>query len=224
LVIETGQPVMLDTYEHNRATGSFILVDPVSNEVVAAGMVSRVTPSGDGSVRFGTGQVVWLTGLSGAGKSTVADAVAERLRLDGVSVSRLDGDDLRGGLNSDLGFSPEDRRENLRRAAHVARLMAHSGHVTLCSFITPMEADRTLVREIVGDAFLEVYVKASLETCEARDVKGHYKRARSGELANFTGVSAPFEDPANADVILDTSELSVDEAAQQLVDQIRSRR
>jgi adenylyl-sulfate kinase len=186
-------------------------------------MVSRVNPGADISVAGGAGQVVWLVGLSGAGKSTIADAVAEKLRLEGVSVSRLDGDDLREGLNSDLGFSPEDRRENLRRAAHVARLMARAGHIAICSFITPMEADRQMIREIIGEGFNEVYISTSLEACEARDVKGHYARARSGELPEFTGVSAPFEEPSGADLVVNTEGISVDEAAQLVVSHIHAR-
>ncbi|MHB8635847.1 MAG: adenylyl-sulfate kinase [Fimbriimonadaceae bacterium] len=223
VAIETGQPVFLDTYRHNRATGGFILVDSVTNDVVAAGMVTSVTRAEDSAPAGRSSAVVWLTGLSGAGKSTLADAVAERLRLHGMPVARLDGDDLRDGLNSDLGFSAPDRRENLRRAAHVATLFARAGNVTLCSFITPTEADRRMVREIVGAQYIEAYVSASLETCEARDVKGLYKRARAGQLANFTGIGSAFEAPQRAEITLDTEASSIDACAARLADFIVAR-
>jgi adenylyl-sulfate kinase len=160
--------------------------------------------------------VLWLTGLSGAGKSTIADALVAHLLAKGVQSARLDGDDLRTGLNSDLGFSQEDRRENLRRAAHAANLIANLGHVTVCAFITPLNEDRHRVREILGDRLIEVYIRTSIEECERRDPKGHYKRARSGELKQFTGVSAAFEVPDQPDVVIDTETVSVVEAVRLL--------
>ena len=223
VAVETGQPVFLDTYRHNRATGGFILIDSVTNDVVAAGMVTSATRTEESTEPAREAPVVWLTGLSGAGKSTIADAVAERLRLQGVPVARLDGDDLRGGLNADLGFSAEDRRENLRRAAHVARLFARAGNVTLCSFITPTEADRLLVREIIGKNYIEAYVSASLDTCEARDVKGLYKRARAGEIPDFTGIGAVFEEPRQSEITLDSEESSLEECAARLAEFIADR-
>jgi bifunctional enzyme CysN/CysC len=223
VAVETGQSVFLDTYRHNRATGGFILIDSVTNDVVAAGMVTSVTRAEEVVAPTRQAAVVWLTGLSGAGKSTIADAVAERLRLHGVPVARLDGDDLRGGLNADLGFSSEDRRENLRRAAHVARLFARTGSVTFCSFITPTETDRHLVREIVGESYIEAYVRASLNTCEARDVKGLYNRARAGELADFTGIGAAFEEPRTPDITLDTEGTSIEACATRLAEFIEGR-
>lgn len=156
--------------------------------------------------------IVWLTGLSGAGKSTISDAFVERLTRDGVAVARLDGDDLRAGLNRDLGFSPEDRAENLRRAAHVAKLMTRLGHITVCSFITPLNEDRRRVREILGDQYVEVYVRASLAECERRDPKGLYRKARRGEIRQFTGISATFEEPQAPHLVLDTEVLTVEEA------------
>ena len=164
--------------------------------------------------------VVWLTGLSGSGKSTIADATVRALKARGVSAARLDGDDLRAGLNQDLGFSPEARTENLRRAAHVARLIARLGHVTVCSFITPLQGDRLQVREILGADYLEVYVRASLAECESRDPKGLYKRARTGELRDFTGISAAFDVPDAPDLILDTETLTVDEAVALLIEHL----
>ncbi|MDR3692449.1 MAG: adenylyl-sulfate kinase [Fimbriimonas sp.] len=218
IVVTTGRPLFLDTFEHNRAMGSFLLIDPVGNNVVAAGMITRATRGDQFAGTKRTERVLWLTGLSGAGKSTIADALVEQLKLDGIQAARLDGDDLRTGLNCDLGFSPEDRSENLRRAAHVAGLIARLGHVTVCSFITPLNSDRRMIRNILGDLYTEVYVKTGLAECERRDPKGHYRRARSGQLPGFTGVSAPFEEPDNSDIVVDTEELSVEGAVKALAD------
>jgi len=223
LSLTTGRPVFLDTYEHNRALGGFLLIDPVSNNVMAAGMVTR--SQGSEAMKQGqkTGQVVWLTGLSGAGKSTISDALIELLRKEGLNAARLDGDDLREGLNSDLGFSAEDRSENLRRAAHVAKLFASLGHITICSFITPMNSDRRKVRQIIGDQYIEVYVRASLAQCEQRDPKGLYKRARAGEIREFTGITSVFEEPDNPDIVVDTEDLTVDRVVRELAEVIRRR-
>jgi adenylyl-sulfate kinase len=161
-------------------------------------------------------KVIWLVGLSGAGKSTLGDALLERMVQDGVQAARLDGDDLRVGLNSDLGFTPQDRSENLRRAAHVAKLFTQLGNLTICSFISPLESDRKVIREILGDQYLEVFIKASLSACELRDPKGLYKRARSGDLKQFTGVSAVFEPPSNPDLVIDTESMDVQSALEKL--------
>jgi len=223
LSISTGRPLFMDTYEHNRTLGSFLLVDSVSNNVVAAGMATRTQGSEVQAKKQKQGQVVWLTGLSGAGKSTISDALVELLQREGLNAARLDGDDLRTGLNSDLGFSPEDRTENLRRAAHVARLFASLGHITICSFISPLNADRKKIREIIGDQYLEVYVRASLAECERRDPKGLYKRARRGEIRQFTGITSLFEEPDNPDLILDTEGVPLEQAVRQLAEVIRRR-
>lgn len=220
IVIDTGRPVFVDTYEHSRGLGSFLLIDPVTNNVVAAGMVTRTNRGDQMMERPRTAQVLWLTGLSGAGKSTIADVLVERLKMEGVQAARLDGDDLRTGLNSDLGFSPADRTENLRRAAHVAGLFSKLGHVTVCSFITPMNADRQMIREILGEQYHEVYIHTTLEECERRDPKGHYKRARSGQMPGFTGISAPFEVPEAPEVVIDTQNLSVEQAVALLTEYV----
>jgi adenylyl-sulfate kinase len=160
----------------------------------------------------------WLTGLSGSGKSTLASALELRLTEDGHPCYRLDGDNLRHGLNRDLGFSPEDRRENIRRAAEVARLMNDAGLVVITAFISPYHGDRVVAREIIGaERFVEVYLSASLATCERRDPKGLYARARRGELPHFTGIDAPYEVPQSADMVIDTGEMSVEEATQRLL-------
>lgn len=140
-------------------------------------------------------RTIWFYGLPGAGKSTLADALCKSLRAVGLSVVRLDGDVLRQGLNTDLGFGEQDRRENLRRAAELARLLNDQGLTVVASFISPMSADRAMVRAIVGDRLLDVFVDTPLEVCEARDPKGHYRKARAMQLMAFTGVSAPFERP-----------------------------
>ena len=162
-------------------------------------------------------KVLWFVGLSGAGKSTLGDALLKRLTEEGIQAARLDGDDLRVGLNSDLGFTPYDRSENLRRAAHVAKLFANLGNVTIASFISPLESDRNIIRDILGEHYLEVYVATTLETCESRDPKGLYKRARSGELKQFTGVSAAFEPPSSPHVVIETENTSIEEAMEILL-------
>lgn len=161
---------------------------------------------------------LWMTGLSGSGKSTIAHRLERELLLAGHRVFVLDGDTLRHGLNHDLGFSETDRRENLRRAAEVVKVMVEAGLIVIASFISPFRAERQMVREILGANFHEVYVEASVEACEERDPKGLYKRARAGQIPQFTGISSPYEPPATPDVRLDTTVYSVDECAHQLRD------
>lgn len=167
------------------------------------------------------GRVIWLYGLSGAGKTTIAEALSLRLRALGESVARLDGDDLRQGLCADLGFDAESRSENLRRAAHVARLMSDGGSTAVCSFVTPFERDRERIREILGGRVIQAYVSTSLQECERRDPKGLYRRARAGHLPQFTGISSPFECPADPDMVLATEEASVAEIVDLVAGQLR---
>jgi len=163
------------------------------------------------------GLVVWFTGLSGSGKSTIAVEVERRLIADGKLVYRLDGDNLRHGLNSDLGFSGEERDENIRRIAEVAALFKDAGVITLVSFISPFKKMRQFARERAGMAnFFEVYVKADVQTCTERDPKGLYEKAQKGEISDFTGVSSPYEEPQNAEIVLDTLQYSVEECAEQV--------
>lgn len=161
--------------------------------------------------------VVWLTGLSGSGKSTIAAAAERRLFERGVYAQVLDGDNVRNGLNGNLGFSLEDRRENTRRVAEVARLFAQSGAVVLCSFVSPTRKMRALVADIIGDDFVEVFVNTPLEVCEQRDVKGLYAKARAGEIKNFTGIDSPYEAPEHPFLDLKTQNLTVAEAADALI-------
>ncbi len=164
------------------------------------------------------GAVLWFTGLSGSGKSTIAHRVESMLVDRGVFAYVLDGDNIRHGLNSDLGFSPEEREENIRRIGEVARLFADAGAVVLTAFISPYRRDRERVRALLGQGeFVEVFVDTPLEICEARDPKGLYKKARAGEISNFTGINAPYEAPGSPEVHLETADLGVDEAAAKVV-------
>ncbi len=168
--------------------------------------------------------VVWLTGLSGAGKSTIAHKLELYLFEKGIRVYVLDGDNVRHGLNKDLGFSMEDRKENIRRIAHVAALFVDAGILTICAIISPYKVDREMAREIIGkDKFLEVYVKCPLKVCEDRDPKGLYKKARSGLIKGFTGIDDPYEEPKNPDLVLDTSIMSIEECMNSLLELLRSR-
>ena len=167
------------------------------------------------------GVMVWLTGLSGSGKSTVAMGVERELHKRGILCRILDGDNIRAGINSNLGFSPEDRKENIRRIAEVGRLFVHTGVVTLACFVSPTEEVRKLARNIIGEEdFLEVYVNTPIEECERRDVKGLYARARRGEVKEFTGVSAPFEAPCHPALAIDTSALTLKECVDKVVNLI----
>ncbi|MCL4139756.1 UNVERIFIED_CONTAM: hypothetical protein GTU68_028409 [Idotea baltica] len=160
---------------------------------------------------------VWMTGLSGSGKSTIAQAVEKKLHADGFLTQVLDGDNIRSGINNNLTFSPEDRIENIRRIAEVTKLYLNTGIVTLNSFISPTYAIREMAQSIIGrDDFYEIYIDADLATCEKRDVKGLYKKARAGEIKQFTGIDAPFEAPQHPAVRLNTAEMSVDESAEVL--------
>lgn len=224
--------IAFDSYERCRATGSFLLIDRVSGETVAAGMVRNALDRGsnvfaqkltvDRRAREGLldqkGAILWFTGLSGAGKSTIADALERKLHARRKLTMLLDGDNIRLGLNRDLGFTEGDRVENLRRVAEVAGLMVDAGLIVLCSFISPFAADRAMVRErLEGTPFLELFVDVPLETCERRDPKGLYAKARRGEIRNFTGISSSYERPAAPDLVLDSSRYEADELADRVV-------
>jgi adenylylsulfate kinase len=165
------------------------------------------------------GMVLWFTGLSGSGKSTIAVELEKELYRRGKACYRLDGDNLRFGLNKDLGFTAEDREENIRRIGEVAALFADAGLITLASFISPYKKGREAARQATGaDNFKEIYVKADVETCAERDPKGLYEKAKKGEIENFTGISAPYEEPENPDLVVDTAELSLEESVQLVLD------
>lgn len=168
--------------------------------------------------------VIWFTGLSGSGKSTIANALEKELFDQNIHTYALDGDNIRGGLNKNLGFSEEDRTENLRRIAEVAKLFLDSGIVVLSAFISPLRSDRQLIKEIIGAAdFIEVFVDTPLEECERRDVKGLYKKARAGEIRNFTGIDAPYETPAEPQLLIETQKETVQDAVQKLLNYIQPR-
>lgn len=165
------------------------------------------------------GATIWFTGLSGSGKSTIAVELEHALIENGYKANILDGDNVRHGLNSNLGFSPEDRTENIRRIGEVAKLFTAANMINITAFISPYRADRDEARATQGDGdFIEVYVKCSLEECEKRDTKGLYKKARAGEIPEFTGISAPYEEPEKAELILDTDKLSVDDSVRKVVE------
>ena len=227
----TDKAMAFDPYGENPVTGSFILIDRISNGTVAAGVVEHGLRRAhnlsfqnfdvDRSVRAAQkgqeAQIVWFTGLSGSGKSTVANLLEKRLTAEGRHAYILDGDNVRHGLNKDLGFTEADRVENIRRVAEVARLMADAGLIVLVSFISPFRNERRLAREIAGDIrFTEVFVDTPLEVCEARDPKGLYARARRGEIKNFTGIDSPFEVPERADLVLHGAEHEPPELTEEL--------
>jgi len=210
LVTQTSSPISLDLYDRNRATGAFLLVDPVSNETFGAGVVTRI--SSEQVTASADGLVLWMTGLSGAGKSTLAEAFARGR----AGVVILDGDALRAGMNSDLGFSEADRTENIRRVAELAKVLAGQGLTVVCSLISPMRHQRELARSIVGEPFREVFVRCSLETVALRDVKGLYAKAHAGDITNFTGITAAYEEPQAPDLVIDTEVVSVSDGLDRL--------
>jgi adenylylsulfate kinase len=169
------------------------------------------------------GHILWFTGLSGSGKSTVASAVERELHQQGIRTFILDGDNVRTGLNSDLGFSAASREENIRRIAHVSALMKDAGLVVLSAFVSPYQKDRDFVRKCAQDDFSEIFISTPLEVCEQRDVKGLYAKARAGEISNFTGITAPFEEPINPELDVPTHEMSIEEATAMVVDYINTK-
>lgn len=229
-------PVPFESYRTNRDLGSFVVLDRLTNATVGAGLIDFALRSADvrwqqlavdkraRAERNGHRPcVVWLTGLSGAGKSTIADLVEKALHAEGRHTFLLDGDNIRHGLNSDLGFTDADRVENIRRIAEVAALMVDAGLIVLVSFISPFRAERALARELVAEnEFCEVFVDTPLEVAEQRDPKGLYGKARRGELANFTGIDSPYEPPENPEIRLDTTALSAEAAAAAVVTKLRA--
>lgn len=162
-------------------------------------------------------RLFWFTGLSGSGKSTIANAFEHKLFENGFLTYALDGDNVRGGICNNLTFSPNDRRENIRRIAEVAKLTLDAGLIICASFISPYQKDRELVRKIVGnDNFIEIYISTPIEICEKRDVKGLYKKARNGEISDFTGISSPYEEPVNPSLVIDTSKINISDAVEKL--------
>ncbi len=232
----TASAIAFDTYAENIRTGSFILIDRISGKMVAAGMLDFGLHRGqnlswqafeinrDLRARMKNQKplIVWFTGLSASGKSTIADAVEQKLAAQDRHTYLLDGDNFRHGLNKDLGFTDADRVENIRRVAEVARLMADSGLIVMTAFISPFRRERRMAREIAGDIdFVEVFVDTSLEICEARDPKGMYAKARRGEIPNFTGISSAYESPENADIHLAAGNRPAEELADEVLQKLK---
>jgi bifunctional enzyme CysN/CysC len=234
--IALDRPVAFDAYRDNRDTGGLILIDRLSNSTVGAGMLHfalrrshnihlqhvDIDKAARSSLMRQKPAVLWFTGLSGAGKSTIANLVEKRLYAMGRHSYLLDGDNVRHGLNKDLGFTEADRVDNIRRVAEVARLMVDAGLIVITAFISPFRAERDMARRLLGDGeFIEVHVDTPLEVAEQRDVKGLYAKARRGELANFTGIDSPYEAPESPELRVATTILSPEQAADRVIDKLR---
>jgi bifunctional enzyme CysN/CysC len=234
--IALDRPVAFDAYEVNRDTGGFILIDRMSNSTVGAGMLHfalrrahnihlqhmDVDKTARAAIKGQKPAVLWFTGLSGAGKSTIANRVEQKLLALGHHSYLLDGDNVRHGLNKDLGFTDADRVENVRRVAEVAKLMVDAGLIVLTAFISPFRSERSLARSLLDEGeFIEVHVDTPLDVAESRDVKGLYKKARRGELKNFTGIDSPYETPENPELRVNTVECDADQAADRVIERLR---
>ena len=230
--IATDKPLVFEPYNDGRTLGGFVLIDKMSNATVAAGMLNfslrraqnvhwqalDISREAHAALKQQKPKVLWFTGLSGSGKSTIANLVEKRLHAVGKHTFLLDGDNVRHGLNKDLGFTEADRIENIRRVGEVARLMTDAGLIVLTAFISPFRAEREMVRSLMAEGeFVEIFVDTPLEVAEARDVKGLYKKARSGQLKNFTGIDSPYEAPENPDFRVDTTQESPEDAAERIV-------
>ena len=233
--LATDKPVVFEPYEENAPLGRFILIDKLSNATVAAGMLNfslrraqnvhwqaiDISREAHAGLKNQKPAVLWFTGLSGAGKSTIANLVERRLHRMNRHTFLLDGDNVRHGLNKDLGFTAADRIENIRRVGEVARLMADAGLIVITAFISPFRAERAMVREMLPEEeFIEVFIDTPIEEAERRDVKGLYRKARSGELKNFTGVDSPYEAPLNPEIRIDTTVMTPAEAVEVIVNRL----
>ncbi len=231
----TAQAIAFDHHTENAETGTFVLIDRINNDIVAAGLIDfglhrgqnlswqsfEISRNLRAQMKNQKPLIIWFTGLSASGKSTIADMVEQKLAAQNRHTYLLDGDNFRHGLNKDLGFTDADRVENIRRVAEVARLMADSGLIVMASFISPFRRERRMAREIAGDInFVEVFVDTPLEVCEARDPKGMYAKARRGEIPNFTGISSAYEAPELADIHLEAGERTSEELADQVLHQL----
>ena len=230
--VTTDRPIVFEPYHENRQLGGFILIDKLTNATVAAGMIHfslrraqnihwqtlEISREAHAALKGQKPSVLWFTGLSGSGKSTIANLVEKKLHAAGRHTFLLDGDNVRHGLNKDLGFTEADRIENIRRVGEVTKLMADAGLIVLTAFISPFRAERELVRSMLPEGeFVEVFVDTPLEVAERRDVKGLYKKARAGQLKNFTGIDSPYERPENAEIRIDTTAMSPEDAAELIV-------
>ncbi len=236
--LATTMPVAYDAYAENRETGSFILIDRQTNQTAAMGMIAHglrratnvhlqgITVTRDSHARHKHQKpaILWFTGLSAAGKSTIANLVETKLHARGVHTALLDGDNVRHGLNKDLGFTAADRVENIRRVGEVAKLMTDAGLIVLCSFISPFRAERRLVRDTAAEGeFIEIFVEAPLETVIARDPKGLYKKALAGQIKNFTGIDQAYETPEAAEMILNSAQETAEALADRVIEELERR-
>jgi bifunctional enzyme CysN/CysC len=236
--LETTAPLLFDPYTEGRDTGGFILIDRYTNNTVGAGMIRHalrrasnihlqpmtVTQAQRSALKGHQPAVIWFTGLSGSGKSTIANLVEARLAALSCHTYALDGDNVRHGLNRDLGFTDADRVENIRRIGEIAKLMADAGLIVTCSFISPFRSEREMARQLVGaERFIEVFVDTPIEICQARDPKGLYAKAASGELTNFTGIDSPYEAPEEPQLHITTSTMSEADAAEAIINWLRAR-
>jgi bifunctional enzyme CysN/CysC len=234
-VISTDKPIVFESYHDSRTLGGFILIDRMTNATVAAGMLHfslrraqnvhwqalDVTREAHAELKNQQPAVLWFTGLSGAGKSTIANLVEKKLHALGKHTFLLDGDNVRHGLNHDLGFTEADRIENIRRVGEVAKLMTDAGLIVLTAFISPFRVERDMVRKMLPDGeFIEIHIDTPLAEAEKRDVKGLYKKARAGDLKNFTGIDSPYEAPENPEMRIDTTSLSAEDAAEAIVERL----
>ena len=236
--VATATPVAFDAYAENRETGAFILIDRFTHATAGAGMISfglrRATNVHRQSLLIDKAArerlnghkavILWFTGLSGSGKSTIANIVERELHARGAHTYLLDGDNVRHGLNRDLGFTDADRVENIRRVGEVAKLFVEAGAIVLCSFISPFRAERCMVRDLVGaDEFIEIFVDTPLEECMRRDPKGLYARAQAGQIKNFTGIDSPYEPPEHAEIVIDTRDAAAEDSARGILKELRRR-
>ena len=235
--LSLGQRVSFDTYSSNQKTGFFTVLDTFNNSIIGAGLIdfslrraqniswhkTNITQETRSKNKQQKPCVLWFTGLSGSGKSTIADELEKKLHELGKHTMLLDGDNVRHGLNKDLGFTDQDRVENIRRIAEVSKLMVSSGLITIVSFISPFRSERLMARKLFNDGeFIEIFIDTPIEVCEARDSKGLYKKARAGQLKNFTGIDSDYEEPEMSEIVLQNSDANIDDLVNNILDYLRT--
>ena len=232
VTVSLNKNVLFMPYQENKNMGSMIIIDPISNQTIGVGMINfalrraqnihlqslSITKELREKMNGHKGQVLWLTGLSGSGKSTIANALEKQLYAEGKKTYVLDGDNIRHGLNKDLGFTDKDRVENIRRVAEVAKLMCDAGLIVITAFISPFRAEREMARSLFQSGeYKEIFISTPLKIAEQRDPKGLYKKARSGEIPNFTGINSPYEKPIKPELTIDTSKTSVAQSVKKIL-------
>jgi len=235
--LSLGQRVSFDTYSSNQKTGFFTVLDTFNNSIIGVGLIdfslrraqniswhkTNITQETRSKNKQQKPCVLWFTGLSGSGKSTIADELEKKLHELGKHTMLLDGDNVRHGLNKDLGFTDQDRVENIRRIAEVSKLMVSSGLITIVSFISPFHSERLMARKLFNDGeFIEIFIDTPIEVCEARDSKGLYKKARAGQLKNFTGIDSDYEEPEMSEIVLQNSDANIDDLVNNILDYLRT--